>query len=169
MDVSAAFHAADIPERKEAMDDVERVIWNGPMDAYPSSWLFGYGNRSVPTPAVVSRSVCVILPCVVVDRSRFEAQHLFGLLIGGTLYAEPLQHRYQLHGDEHTYQVDKAGLWIAYRCTHPEADEKTQPFTLDLIMLAWTRYLDVKNKAEDCVLSCSLIAMHVDGVRMFVA
>jgi len=53
--------------------------------------------------------VHVILPCMVVDRSRFEAQHLFGLLIGGTLYAEPLQYRYQLHGDEHTYQVDKDG------------------------------------------------------------
>ena len=92
MDVSAAFHAADILEWMEAMDDMERVIWDGPVDAHPSPRLFGYGIRRVPIPAVVLRRGCVILPCVVVDRSRFETQHVFGLLIGGPLYAEPLQH-----------------------------------------------------------------------------
>ena len=47
----------------------------------------------------------------------------------------------------------KTGMWIAYCCIHPEADEKTQPFTLDLIMVAWTKhFLDVKNSTEDYVI-----------------
>jgi len=48
----------------------------------------------------------------------------------------------------------KTDMWIAYRCTHPEADEKTQPpFTLDLIlMIAWARYLDAKNSEEGYII-----------------
>ena len=50
----------------------------------------------------------------------------------------------------------RAGMWAAFRCPHSEADERMQPFALDLIMIAWTKYLDIKNCAQDYVM---LIAM----------
>jgi len=62
-------------------------------------------------------------------------------------------------------KATKTGMWIAYRCTHPEADEKTQPFTLDLIMIAWTRYLDVKNNEEDYVMVIAMLLAYVCLMR----
>ena len=32
-------------------------------------------------------------------------------------------------------------MWAAFRCPHSEADERMQPFALDLIMISSTKYL----------------------------
>jgi uncharacterized protein YfbU (UPF0304 family) len=42
----------------------------------------------------------------------------------------------QVMDDNQHIKSTQTGIWKAYQCMHPEADEKTQPFTLDLIMVA---------------------------------
>ena len=59
----------------------------------------------------------------------------------------------------------KTGMWIAYRCMHPEADEKTKPFTLDLLMVTWKKYLDVKHKCEDYVMLIAMMLAYVCLMR----
>jgi len=165
VDVSAAFHAADIPERKEAMDDVERVIWDGPMDAHPSSWLFGYGNRSVPL-LLSFHAVCVLsfLAWLSIDRD-LKPNTCSGYLSAVRFMLNRSNIDTSFMETNTHIKSTKTGMWIAYRCTHPEADEKTQPFTLDLIMLAWSRYLDVKNKAEDYVMLIAMLTAYVCLLR----
>ena len=48
---------------------------------------------------------------------------------------------------------------------HPEADEKTKPFTLDLIMVAWQKYLDVKRKCENYVMLIAMMLAYVCSMR----
>jgi hypothetical protein len=57
------------------------------------------------------------------------------------------------------------GMGIAYRCMHPEGDEKTKPFTLDLIMVAWQKYWDVKRKCEDYVMLIAMMLTYVCSMR----
>ena len=48
---------------------------------------------------------------------------------------------------------------------HPEADEKMKPVTLDLIMVAWQKYLDVKRKCEDYVMLIAMMLAYVCSMR----
>jgi len=72
----------------------------------------------------------------------------------------------QFMDDNQHIKSTKTGMWIAYRCMHPEADEKTKPFTLDLIMVAWQKYLDVKRKCEDYVMLIAMMLAYVCLMRM---
>jgi hypothetical protein len=56
-------------------------------------------------------------------------------------------------------------MWAAFRCPHSEADERMQPFTLDLIMISSTKYLDIKNCAQDYVMLIAMLLAYVCLLR----
>jgi hypothetical protein len=59
----------------------------------------------------------------------------------------------------------RTGMWAAFRCPHSEADERMQPFALDLIMISWTKYLDIKNCAQDYVMLIAMLLAYVCLLR----
>ena len=71
----------------------------------------------------------------------------------------------QFMDDNQHIKSTKTGMGIAYRCMHPEADEKTKPFTLDLIMVAWQKYLDVKRKCENYVMLIAMMLAYACSMR----
>jgi len=59
----------------------------------------------------------------------------------------------------------RTGMWAAFRCPHSEADERMQPFALDLIMISSTKYLDIKNCAQDYVMLIAMLLAYVCLLR----
>ena len=65
------------------------------------SILHGTGHANIPEAVDGLLGMRALPLSVALDRQGAETQHVFGLSFGGEVYADPLEHRHKLYGDEY--------------------------------------------------------------------